>query len=882
MPNTKRSVMICLVLAGLATVVLAADEREQLANGGMEGPFPGGLAVGWVKNCYGDNEVLFAEETGDVHEGRSAQRVTCTKFVTGGVQFHGGNIAVEGGKPYTLRLWMKGDVQSPVYVGIRKHGEPYTGYLKRHARVKNEWRPYILTGIASDTDPQCSIYIMFAGTGTLRVDEVALLSGIHEDIAESDMPPEKGNRIFNSGFEAGPEGWTPTDGFVIDSTTAHSDRNSARLGALDLPNVTLPLNRPLPAGVRPRAAPPGIECRPFPVRAGMRYTLSAWIKAAEPNTRVTLRFFEWADKGGDQPSGRNERGTTVTATTDWARYQFDGIALPNMWEDYVARIVPTGTIWLDDVQIEEGIVSDYQPAQAVEVGAETPTRWRRVGEPVNVTAHVAAAESLEKVALSFTLEDLWSRPINTVTREAKVGVAECVTFSPERPGMYRVLVQAGDWPAKGEVWFGVFPKRDRALRPDSPFGTHVTATSPEPTNTFLASEAMGARWVRLHDFGDFCHWRVVEPEKGTFVWRDAEIDDLRDRGFMILANLGHPPVWAGRPHPKEQDRGSWTSSPPRDAAEWENYVFKTVEHYRDRIRHWEVWNEPCWQGFFSGTPEEYAELLKIAYRAIKRADPNAVVIGGCFSSHAPEWTRRVLEQDGLSFMDALSYHVYWSPPVTEPAAPGELTHIEQEVEHFNEFMREYGKPKPIYMTEGGLRCPPFASWLPKEGFSLGAAFGSKAGVNLPLTGLDASCGLVRGMVQMLSAGVTNVCYYYTGGERGAMPWFSTMANGYYVLMDYDGRPKPTMMAYSALEQQLDGATAFGVRRRNGLTVHLFSKGTGSVAVVWSDRRRTFSIDDAVVLDLMGNEMATPMLQTGEPVYIVAPRLSADQLDKQLK
>ncbi len=25
-----------------------------------------------------------------------------------------------------------------------------------------------------------------------------------------------------------------------------------------------------------------------------------------------------------------------------------------------------------------------------------------------------------------------------------------------------------------------------------------------------------------------------------------------------------------------------------------------------------------------------------------------------------------------------------------------------------------------------------------------------------------------------------------------------MANGYYVMMDYDGRPKPTMMAYKRL------------------------------------------------------------------------------------
>ena len=183
---------------------------------------------------------------------------------------------------------------------------------------------------------------MFSGRGTLLVDDVTLLPGIHEEVAASEVPPQKGNRIFNSGFEAGPEGWTPTDGFVINRTTAHSGRCSARLGTVDLPSITLPLNRPLAPMMRPRTAPSGLECRPFPVRAGMRYTLSAWIKAAEPGTRVTLRFFEWADEGGDQPSNRNERKTSVTTTTDWVRYQFSGIALPNLWEDYVVRIVPAG------------------------------------------------------------------------------------------------------------------------------------------------------------------------------------------------------------------------------------------------------------------------------------------------------------------------------------------------------------------------------------------------------------------------------------------------------------------------------------------------------------------------------------------------------------
>ncbi|MCS7306008.1 MAG: carbohydrate binding domain-containing protein [Thermoguttaceae bacterium] len=868
---------MCLVVSLTAPQVPTTPppRQELVRNGGMEGPFSDGIAHGWVKNCYGVNEVVFAEETKDVHAGKSAQRITCLKFTSGGVQFHSADLAVEKGKPYTIRLWMKGDIESPVYIGLRKHGPPYTSYLKRHVRVKPQWRAYILAGEASETDPSCALYLMFAGTGTLLVDEVSVLPGIQRQMPPSQMPPpEKGNRIYNSGFEAGPEGWTPTDGFVLDQTVAHSGRASARIGPADLR---------------------GLECRPFPVRSGMQYTASLWIKAEKPNTPVTLRLFEWADEGGDQPSHRDEVCTRLTASTHWQRYHLTGTVWPNMWEHYVLRIAPGGPVWIDDVQVEEGELTDYRPSQPIEVGAETATRACQVGQQVEVLAYVARWQSVENssdgkpadtppdaIPLLYTLEDLWNRPVQKVLRHVSGSGPERVSFTIDRPGMYRVRVQAGDSPATGEVWFGVFPHRDRAVRPNALFGTHVRAVARHPTHSFLLSEAMGARWVRLHDFGDFCHWYVVEPEKGRFVWHDAEVQELRSRGFMIMANLGHPPLWAARPHPKDQDHGRWTSAPPREMTEWENYVFKTVEHYRPWIRHWEIWNEPCWQTFFSGTPEEYAELLKTAYRAIKRADPQAVVIGGCFSFHAQEWTKRVLQQDALRFMDALSYHVYWGPAETEPPAPDQPCYIEQEVRHFLDLMRQHGHQKPIYMTEGGVRCPPFASWLPSEGFVRSAPFGSQLGGYRPLTGLDAACGLVRGMVEMLSAGVTNICYYYTGADRGAMPWFSTMANGYYVLTDYDGRPKPTMMAYSALEQQLDGTTPLGKRRKHNLTIHLFAKGTGSVAVVWTDQQRPLALEALQVLDLMGNPMSTPTLRPGEPVFVLAPHLKPDQLEAALK
>jgi hypothetical protein len=860
------SALLAVPAASLASESPAA-ETEMLLNGEMEAPFANGLAQGWVPNCYGSNEVVFAQESTDVHGGKSAQRVTCTHFDSGGVQFRSGDVALEKGKPYTLCLWMKGDVKAPVYVGLRKHGEPYTPYLKRDVRVRSDWTPYLIIGQSSDSDPRCGLYLMFAGTGTLLVDDVSLKPGIHEDaILEADGPVQKGNRIYNSGFEAGPEGWTPVNGFALDDQEVHSGRFSARLEATQV-----------------QGAPAGIECRPFPVRPGRRYTLSAWIKAAEPDTRVRLRLFEWADRGGDFPENRHEREATIRATTQWTRYQLSGIVLPNLHEGYVARIVPSSKIWLDDVQVEEGSQTDYQPAQALEAGAETTTRWCRVGEAVEVTARVAATSQPGTLALRYTLEDLWSRPLTNLVHHIRLGESDRAQFLVRQPGMYRVRVRANESPATGEVWFGVFPQRDRRLRPDSPFGIHVTSVVPQPSPTMLASAAMGARWVRLHDFGDFCHWWVVEPEKGRFVWHDAEIAELRSRGFLVFANLGHPPRWAGRDHENNQGGGSWTPAPPRDNAEWENYVFRTVEHYHDCIQDWEVWNEPYWEGFFTGTPEEYARLLKGACRAIKRADPKAVVVGGCFTPTDEAWTQRVLAAGSLEFMDALSYHIYWSPPLTESTPAGAVPVVARQVQRFVELMRQHGPVKPIYMTEGGIRCPPFASWLPPEGFERSAPFGPDTGAGVPLTGLDAAAGLVRGMVEMLSAGVEKIFYYYSGHGSGAMPWFSTMANGYYVLLDYDGRPKPTMMAYSALESFLADAKPAAVLRHDDLSAHLFERATGAVAVVWSARTRLLQVPpDVSVLDLMGNEMESPTLNAGEPVYVLAPKLKPAQLQALLR
>jgi len=61
--------------------------------------------------------------------------------------------------------------------------------------------------------------------------------------------------------------------------------------------------------------------------------------------------------------------------------------------------------------------------------------------------------------------------------------------------------------------------------------------------------------------------------------------------------------------------------------DWGNYVYQTVLHYKGHHRLLEVWNEPDGGGFlkvagYNGADAEpgvYAELLKTAYIAAKRA-----------------------------------------------------------------------------------------------------------------------------------------------------------------------------------------------------------------------------------------------------------------------
>jgi xylan 1,4-beta-xylosidase len=80
-------------------------------------------------------------------------------------------------------------------------------------------------------------------------------------------------------------------------------------------------------------------------------------------------------------------------------------------------------------------------------------------------------------------------------------------------------------------------------------------------------------------------------------------------------------------------------TPPADLDKYAQIARHIVLHYNqgwdhgfhDGLRYWEVWNEPDFRVFWTGTPQQYYDLYEKVARAVKAADPKALIGGPTIS-----------------------------------------------------------------------------------------------------------------------------------------------------------------------------------------------------------------------------------------------------------
>lgn len=216
---------------------------------------------------------------------------------------------------------------------------------------------------------------------------------------------------------------------------------------------------------------------------------------------------------------------------------------------------------------------------------------------------------------------------------------------------------------------------------ESPYGicAHVSRGELEiAPQEFERMKEIGIRWVRT-DFD----WNGVNPVPGK--WNFNRLDQLlrlaEDDGMNILPILDYDVAWA-RPAYRHLDA-------------WGEYVSRTVRRYGDRLRTWEVYNEPNLQVFWRDKPSgaNYTALLKRAYEEIKKVSPELVVLYGGTSGVPLDYIEESFAAGAGNYFDVMNIHPYhWQ---------GTPERMIEQIRNLKQLMKKYNINKPIWITEVG-------------------------------------------------------------------------------------------------------------------------------------------------------------------------------------
>ena len=133
----------------------------------------------------------------------------------------------------------------------------------------------------------------------------------------------------------------------------------------------------------------------------------------------------------------------------------------------------------------------------------------------------------------------------------------------------------------------------------------------------------GFNWIKLQvRWGD----GGLEDVKGQYNLGglDGAVNSASAQGLRVLLSVVTAPRWANPA----------VTGPPADFNDLGRFMGQLASRYAGKVQAYEVWNEENLLVEWNGRPisaAAYVEMLGISYRAIKAADPNAVVVAGALT-----------------------------------------------------------------------------------------------------------------------------------------------------------------------------------------------------------------------------------------------------------
>ncbi len=185
-------------------------------------------------------------------------------------------------------------------------------------------------------------------------------------------------------------------------------------------------------------------------------------------------------------------------------------------------------------------------------------------------------------------------------------------------------------------------------------------------------------------------WNTMEEEKGRiqFDRYDQILDILGRHHIAVLGLISYSALWTHR---------EWNAPPDPEA--FLKFTRAVVRRYKDRIKYWELWNEPDHSTYWNKQDQmqTYTELLKVFTPAVKEEDPTAMVVLGSGNTAFP--IRQMYRNGAKAFFDVVNIHPFW-----DPLKPNAILGVQGIYKGVLKAMEEnQDTNKPIWITEVG--CP---------------------------------------------------------------------------------------------------------------------------------------------------------------------------------
>jgi parallel beta-helix repeat protein len=205
----------------------------------------------------------------------------------------------------------------------------------------------------------------------------------------------------------------------------------------------------------------------------------------------------------------------------------------------------------------------------------------------------------------------------------------------------------------------------------------------------------GLKWVRTGFWSpNPLTWQEILRAPGVYeIPKDVDdfVTELADSKVNILLTLSTGAGLEGQEDDEECWGGpgwgvlgdtepAWWFDTQDDRDKFIDYARFMVQHFKDRVRYFEIWNEPI--GLHPGgcpgsvSANDYAILVTQVIPVIRQVDPQAKIVAGAmpkFFEDVRQALLMVLESGIASQVDALSWHPFYGE---SPAPPNECTHLD--------------------------------------------------------------------------------------------------------------------------------------------------------------------------------------------------------------